>query len=88
MGKPKVLKPKEDRLKEGISLLKQLQEGGVSDKSPGFMELKTRISEWVSGEDGWEGVIPFASYGRIAEVELPKWTNRAAGLNFKVRRAF
>jgi len=88
MGKPKILKPKEDRVKEGISLLKQLREGGVSDNSPGFVELKERISTWVAGEDGWEGTISFASYGRVAEVELPKWTNRAAGLNFKVKRAY
>ncbi len=88
MGKPKTIKPKEDRVKEGIYLLKQLKDNGVKEYSLGFIELKTKISEWVSGEDGWEGTISFSDYGRIAEVDLPKYTNRSAGINFKVKKAF
>lgn len=88
MGKIKTIKTKEDRVKEGIHILKQLRENGVKEQSPGFQELKTKISEWVSSEDSWEGTIDFREYGRIAEVELPKYNNRAAGLNFKVKKAF
>ena len=88
MGKPKQIKLKEDRLKEGINLLKQLKDNGVQDYSLGFIELKTKISEWVSGENGWEGTISFSDYGRVAEVNLPKYNNRAAGINFKVKKAF
>lgn len=88
MGKVKQIKPKEDRLKEGINILKQLKDNGVRDYSLGFMELKDKISEWVKSEDGWEGTISFSDYGRIAEVDLPKYDNRAAGLNFKVKKAF
>lgn len=88
MGKVKQIKPKEDRVKEGINLLKQLRDNGVRDYSLGFIELKTKISEWVSGEDGWEGDISFSDYGRIAQVDLPKYDNRAAGINFKVKKAF
>jgi hypothetical protein len=88
MGKPKTIKPKEDRLKEGISLLKQLKDAGIQDYSLGFIELKTKITEWVSGEDSWEGTISFSDYGRVAEVELPKYTNRAAGINFKIKKAY
>jgi hypothetical protein len=88
MGKVKTIKPKEDRLKEGINLLKQLKDNGVKDYSLGFIELKDKISEWVKSEDGWEGTISFSDYGRIAEVDLPKYTNRSAGINFKVKKAF
>lgn len=88
MGKVKQVKSKEERLKEGINLLKQLRDNGVRDYSLGFIELKTKISEWVSGEEGWEGTINFSDYGRIAEVDLPKYDNRAAGINFKVKKAF
>ena len=88
MGKVKQIKSKEDRLKEGINILKQLRDNGVRDYSLGFMELKDKISEWVKSEDGWEGTISFSDYGRIAEVDLPKYDNRAAGLNFKVKKAF
>ena len=88
MGKVKQIKSKEERLKEGINLLKQLKDNGVQDYSLGFIELKTQISEWVSGENGWEGTISFSDYGRVAEVDLPKYNNRAAGINFKVKKAF
>jgi len=88
MGKAKTIKPKEERLKEGINLLKQLKDNGVKEYSLGFIELKDKISEWVKSEDGWEGTISFSDYGRIAEVDLPKYTNRSAGINFKVKKAF
>ena len=88
MGKVKNIKSKEDRVKEGINLLKQLRDNGVKEHSLGFIDLKTKISEWISGEDGWEGDISFSEYGRIAEVDLPKYDNRAAGINFKVKKLF
>jgi hypothetical protein len=87
MGKPKQPKSKEDKLKEGLNLLKQLRDGGVKDNSFGYIELKTRISEWVSNEDSqWEGTIDFREYGRVAELELPRYDNRPAAINFKVKR--
>jgi hypothetical protein len=88
MGKVKTIKSKAERLSEGINILKQLRDNGVKEYSLGFEELKEKISEWVKSEDGWEGTISFSDYGRIAEVELPKYDNKAAGLNFKVKRAF
>jgi hypothetical protein len=88
MGKIKTIKPKEDRVKEGIYLLKQLKDNGVKDYSLGFIELKTKISDWVSSESGWEGTVSFSEYGRIAEVDLPKYTNRSAGINFKIKKVF
>lgn len=88
MGKPKQIKPKEDRVKEGVTLLKQLKEAGVHDFSLGFIELKTKIGEWISGEESWEGTIDFKDYGRQADVELPKYTNKAAGINFRVRKIY
>ena len=68
--------------------MKQLRDNGVKEFSLGFIELKEKIREWVKSEDGWEGTISFSDYGRIAEVELPKYDNKAAGLNFKVKKAF
>jgi hypothetical protein len=88
MGKVKTVKSKGDRLSEGINILKQLRDNGVKEYSLGFIELKEKISEWVKSEDGWEGTISFSDYGRVAEVELPKYDNKAAGLNFKVKKAF
>lgn len=81
MGKRE--KPKEERLKEGLSLLTQLKEGGVRGNSLGFLALKQQISSWIDTGIPWDGTIPFTEYGREAVVSLPKYNNRAAGLNFK-----
>jgi hypothetical protein len=72
----KQVKPKEERLKEGLSLLTQLKEGGVRGNSLGFLALKQQISSW-------DGTIPFTEYGREAIISLPTYHNRAAGLNFR-----
>jgi phage head maturation protease len=77
-------KSKEDRLKEGLSLLMQLQKGGVRGNSLGFLSLKQHVSEWVESGAPWDGIIPFTEYGREAVVSFPRYNNKAAGLNFKV----
>lgn len=82
----KKIKPKIDRVKEGVSLLKQLRDNGVKEYSMGFEDLKEKIKEWVLSEDSWEGSIDFRDYGRVADVELPKYDNKAAGLNFRVKK--
>ena len=86
MGHIKVLKTKEERVKEGVSLLKQLKEAGVRVTFGGFQELQGRIRDWVNTGEPWEGTVAFPEHGRVAEVELPRYNNRAAGINFKVKR--
>jgi hypothetical protein len=81
MGKKE--KSKEDRLKEGLSLLNQLKTNGVRANSLSFMDLKQKISTWVASGEPWDGTVPFPEYGREAIVSLPKYDNRAAGINFK-----
>jgi hypothetical protein len=88
MGVKKEQKTKEERLKEGITLLKQLRENGVSDTSNSFIVLKGVVSEWVTSGNPVTDVVPFPEYGRVAEIDLPKYNNRSAGINFKVKRAF
>lgn len=83
MGKIKRLKTKEERVQEGVSILKQMLEAGVNEHF-GFAKLKEKISAWVETGEAWDGSISFAEHGRIAEVSLPKYNNRAAGVNFKV----
>lgn len=79
-------KTKEERLKEGISLLTQLKTNGVRGNSLGFLVLKQKISEWVDSGEPWDGTVPFEEYGREAIVSLPKYDNKAAGLHFKVKK--
>ena len=79
-------KSKEDRLKEGLSLLNQLKTNGVRANSLSFLDLKQKISAWVETGEAWDGTVPFPEYGREAIVSLPKYDNRAAGINFKVKK--
>ncbi len=88
MGNGKQIKIKSERLKEGIAILKQLRDAGVKEHSLGYLDLKAKISEWVNSENSWDGSIDFSEYGRVADVELPRYDNRAAGINFKVRKPF
>ena len=80
------LKTKEDRLKEGLHILNQLKEGGVSQASGGFVELKTQVSEWVNSGKSWDGRIEFPEYGRYAIVSLPKSAKVSASVAFKRTR--
>jgi hypothetical protein len=86
MGKPKEQKEKGERLQEGITLLKQLKEAGIKDHTMSFLMLKQKITEWVTSGDAFEGKIEMEEYGRIAEVDLPKYNNRIAEIKLKVKR--
>lgn len=76
-------KPKEERVKEGVRLLKELTSIGVQPTSPGFEELKAQISEWVATGKRWEGTIMFPTYRRKAELVLPYKASQTATLAFK-----
>jgi hypothetical protein len=79
-------KTKEERFKEGIYLLQQVKDLVKYTETPGYDELKTRISEWVETGKAWDGRIEFPIIGRYAEVELPRSVARAASANFKVKK--
>jgi hypothetical protein len=87
MGKvPKEPKTQEERLTEGVSLLKQLRETGVKDNGMGFLLVKQQISDWVKTGDAWSGTISFQEHGRVAELQLPKYNNRSADIRLTVKR--
>ncbi len=86
MGKQE--KTKEERLKEGLSLLKQLRDAHVKENGDGYQEFKQKISEWVQTGSAWSGTILFQEHGRIGEVDLPRYNNKAAGMHFKVKEFY
>ena len=87
MGKQKDLKPKEERLQEGITLLKQLKEAGIKDHTMSYLRIKQQITEWIKTGDPFEEKISMEEYGRVAEVSLPRYTNRVAEIQLKVKRS-
>jgi hypothetical protein len=68
-GEP--LKPKEERVKESIKLLKTMKEVGIVTNDAGYIEIKQKLSEWVEGGDKWSGLIEFSRLDQKAELELP-----------------
>jgi hypothetical protein len=80
---PKIDKPKEDRLKEGISLLKQMNDMIKDLDHPGMVELKQVITAWVNDGKAYDGKIDFYDHDRFAEVSLPRTANKAATVAFK-----
>lgn len=84
MGKPKQEKTKEERLQEGISLLKQLKETGMKDHTMTFLQIKQRITHWITTGEPLEEKIDAPEFGRTVELALPRYNNRAADIRLKV----
>ena len=54
---PKQDKPKEERLKEGIKLLREFLDIIKNDQNPGYLEFKEKISTWIQDGKAWVGRI-------------------------------
>ena len=76
----------EDRLAEGLELLRALLRTGVAEDDPAYLDIKTKISEWVKTGVSWEGRIEFPHHGRYAQVRLPKNSINSATLAFKLKK--
>ena len=76
---PKAPKPEKslpERLKEVVEVLKALQQAGVSQQDPGYVELKTICDKYVHQGESFTGKVDFPRYGRYAEVMLTNWLGR------------
>ena len=83
---PKVDKSKEERLKEGISLLKQMRELIRDNEHPGMIELQKIITQWIEDGKAYDGSVDFYDHDRTAELSLPRTANKAATLAFKNKK--
>lgn len=81
---PLTPKPKEERIKESITILKKMLELNVRPDDPAFVELKTRMSEWINTGYSWRGRIKFPLVSRIADVILPEGARGVANVDFRV----
>ena len=81
----KIEKTKEERLSEGLSLLKQMKEH-LDPEEEAFLEMKRVITLWINDGKAWDGRIDVPSYGRYIELALPKSATVAATLAFKLKK--
>ena len=80
---PPADKPKEDRLKETIRLLKELQRVGFPETDVGYKEIKRIMSQWVNDGEALSTVVSFPRHGRDAHLDLPKRADKAAAIRLK-----
>lgn len=85
MGRPKEPKTQADRLREGISLLTQLRDAGIRENSVAYLQTKQAITHWVRTGEPYEDTIDYSEYGRTAHLALPRYTNKAADIQLKVK---
>ena len=78
-------KPIQDRLKEGIHLLKQLVDILKTKETQGYDEVQAAISEWTKTGKAWDGIVEFPGCQRYAELSLPRSAALTATLAFKRR---
>lgn len=69
-------KPKDERLKESMEIFRSMKTLGIPFDSPEVQELKQYVDAYVRDGICWAGTISFLRFGRIAEVNLPRRTDK------------
>jgi hypothetical protein len=77
-------KPKAERLKETITLLKKLPEVGIPRESYAYSQVQDLMTDWVNGGPAISEKIDFESHW--GELILPVKTGRVSSLDLKVKK--
>jgi hypothetical protein len=79
-------KPKGDRVKETIRLLKGLQANGLSERDGGYREIKELLATWIETGEAADAKVDLFRQNRIAHISLPKGSDSPATIALKVIR--
>jgi hypothetical protein len=82
-AEPPATKPKEDRVRETITILNKLKEVGIADTEPGYQEVKRLMSKWIHDGEAASYKVEFHRFGRRAELVLPARADRTVSLALK-----
>ena len=77
-------KLREDRVKEGVEVLRQLLGTGVAKEDPGYIATKALIDRWIAEGKRIEERVEFPRYRRRLEIILPRRADRSAEAVFKM----
>jgi hypothetical protein len=80
--KPEI-KPKAERVSEAVTLLKKLQEVGIAATTPGYVEVKKHIDDWILRDIPFTGKIDFHLHSRRGELILPTKPGTVANMLLK-----
>ena len=79
-------KPVADRIKECVTILKDIEGLGIPNNSPEVALLRTHFNNYIKDGTCWSGTVDFRAYGRIAEVSLPRRADRAVEVRLRLPR--
>jgi hypothetical protein len=71
-----------ERVKESTTLLRKLQDLGVSTDDPGYKEMSARMNTWIKDGPAYQGTIDFRPYNRRAKLVLPVQSSAVAKCDF------
>lgn len=77
-------KTREERVKEGVEILRQLLGTGVAKEDPGYIATKALIDRWIAEGKTIEERVEFPRYRRRLELVLPRRSDKAAEAVFKM----
>ena len=79
-------KTKEERVGQGITILKKLREVGIEDCNPGTKVVKDAIRAWIAdGSATTLKKIDFGRFDRVGTLVLPARAGVEPSLTLKVR---
>lgn len=64
------------RIEECLRIMREVYQLGFPTEYPPVKELSKRLSDYVKTGEPWSGKIKFEAYGRVADVILPRKTDR------------
>jgi len=73
-----MLKSKETRLTEAITILKRLKGLGIPDTEYGYKQTKIYLDLWIANGEPQTQTIEFPRYGRIGHMVLPSDAEKVA----------
>ncbi len=76
-------KPIEERLKESVSLLKQIQGMGIQPTHKGYAELKGHLDAWIKEGIAFQGKVDFPDHSYKAILLLPMRANNVSSCKLK-----
>lgn len=78
-------KTKEERVNEGMTIIRKLLGVGVEATNPGFVAVKQAVSTWISdGRPATLSQIQFGRLDRVGELVLPRRRGAEPTLVLKV----
>jgi len=84
---PPLPKTKEERVSEGMTIIRKLLGIGVEATNPGFTTVKTAVSTWIAdGKPITLSKIEFGRLDRVGELVLPHRHGAEPTLSLKVRK--